>query len=95
MPCSGAAGGSFFVGCVRERDELDFGRGDEARERDDDRVPEAMRPRYPGDATLTGATRAVERRSTPTLEVYTAVVRNTRNRHRRGNAIKVEKNLVD
>lgn len=69
MPCSGAAGGSFFVGCVRDRLAVEFERDDDARERDDDRVLEAMPLRYLGHVTLTGATRAVERRSTPTLEV--------------------------
>ena len=51
MPCSGAVGGSFFVACVRERLDPDFERDDEARERDDDRVLEAMRPRYPRQVT--------------------------------------------
>jgi len=58
MPRSGSAAGSFFVGCVRARldgvDEREFEREDVARERDDDRVPEAMRPRYPRGATHAG-----------------------------------------
>jgi len=51
MPCSGGGGGSFFVACVRERPEPEFERDDEARERDDDRVPEAIPSRYPRQVT--------------------------------------------
>jgi hypothetical protein len=65
MPCSGAAVGSFFVGCVRERLETEFERDDEARERAEDRVLEAMPLRYPGGATPLGATRARARRIEP------------------------------
>lgn len=53
--CSGVTG-SFFVGCVREL--LGFPppveRDDAARGRDDDRVLDAMRPRYPRGATVSG-----------------------------------------
>lgn len=55
MPCAGSgAAGSFFVGCVRERLDAPPERADAARGRDDDRVLDAMRPRYPRGATAAG-----------------------------------------
>jgi hypothetical protein len=48
MPCCGSAAGSFFVACVRDVPDREFPeRDDAARGRDDDRVLDAMRPRYP------------------------------------------------
>lgn len=62
MPCCGSAAGNFFVGCVRELPPRVLPeRDDAARGRDDDRVLDAMRPRYPRTAdtaegdTLTAA----------------------------------------
>jgi hypothetical protein len=71
MPCSGCAAGSFFVAWVRELDafELEPERDEVARGRDDDRVLDAMRPRYPRRATAAGGdTRRRRARRAQTLQ---------------------------
>lgn len=92
MPCSGAAGGSFFVGCVRDLLVLAFGRDDEARERDDDRVLEAIPSRYPRATVAPGATR--ERASARLAEVAAAdrvaARRNREDAERRRHRVDVE-----
>jgi len=56
MPRSGsAAGGNFFVAWARElREAPEPERDERARERDDDRLLDAMGPRYPRGVTASG-----------------------------------------